>query len=226
MRLYKLTYNVNNPLLEKCNLILRECVFTLTSLLKVHDEIPKNLEEKTEKQDLLRAMFVFSTGGLDSLIKQAIKDTLSQIIDLNIGASGIFTEYVERDIQNNKKGDLMVINPKLLAQLFTSPNPREELKKRLVYELTSNSLQSKDQILKIVSYFDIASNSIVDNFAKLNTIFLERNKIIHEMDINFSGDKSRNNRTKEEVLCYINYLLEISEKFLKEVDRRLNITQN
>ena len=46
------------------------------------------------------------------------------------------------------------------------------------------------------------------------------------MDINFDGDKSRNHRTKKEILEYIKYLLEIGDKFLKEVDKRLNIDKN
>ena len=41
------------------------------------------------------------------------------------------------------------------------------------------------------------------------------------MDINFNGDRSRNNRSKTEVLKQINYLVKIGEKFLKEVDNRL-----
>ncbi|WP_367915785.1 HEPN domain-containing protein [Leadbetterella sp. DM7] len=218
MEIHTLKYEIKNPLLEKSHLILKECIITLNSLLKIHDEVK---DEVKEKQDLLRAMFVFSSGGLDSLIKQAIKDVLPEIIEVNIGAAKMFTQYVERDIQSEKKGDIGLINPKLLAQLLTSQNPREELKRRLVYELTSNSLQSKDQILKIVSYFDIPSKNIVNDFSKLNSIFIERNKIIHEMDINFEGDQSRNERNKNEILSYINELLKVGEKFIKEVDARL-----
>lgn len=218
MEVHEISYEVQSISLEKSSLILKECSITLNSILKIYDEVHN---EPSEKEDLLRAMFVFASGGLDSLIKQAIKDALALVIENNEGAAKMFTEYVEKDIQTTKKGDNMVINSKLLAQLLTSENPREELKNRLIYDLTSNSLQSKDQILKIASYFDIASNSIVDNFSTLNTIFLERNKIIHEMDINFDGDNSRNSRNKDQVLTYINYLLQIGEKFIYEVDCRL-----
>ena len=182
MSIYTLSYKTSSPLLEKCTLILNECIITLNSLLKIHDEFNEDgTGDQPEKQDLLRAMFVFSAGGLDSLIKQSIKDSLSEIIEVNVGALNIFTEYVEKDIQNNKKGDLALLNHKLLAQLLTSHDPRNELKKRLVYELTSSSLQSKDQILKIASYFDIPSNAIVDNFNKLHTIF--------QWFVNFRGIK-------------------------------------
>ncbi|WP_457129974.1 hypothetical protein [Mucilaginibacter sp. HD30] len=113
------------------------------------------------------------------------------------------------------------VNSKLLSKLLISESPKEELKARLCYNLTSNSLQSKDQILKIAAYFDIPSGAIVSDFNELHRIFLERNKIIHEMDINFEGDRSRNKRELNETVGYINKLLELGEKFVLEIDQRL-----
>lgn len=169
------------------------------------------------------AMFVFATGGLDSLIKQAIKDVLAILIDLNAGANSMFESFVEREIQD-KKSDENKIDSKLMAKLLTSNNPREELKIILAYNLTSNSLQSKDQILKIAAYFDVPSASIVKDFGELQNIFLERNKIIHEMDINFDGKGSKRNKRKvTEIVKYINVLLELGEKFIEEVDNRMNV---
>lgn len=216
--IYKLTIEPISKELEKSHLILKECILTLNSLLSIHNEI----KSQEEKEDLLRAMFVFATGGLDSLIKQSIKDALSKLIEVNEGANNMFESFVEKEIQD-KKSDEIRIDSKLIAKLFTSTNPREELKKRLAYNLTSNSLQSKDQILKIAAYFDVPSNTLVNDFNTLQNIFLERNKIIHEMDINFDGDKSRNKRELEETVQFINSLLELGEKFIKEVDQKMNV---
>ena len=204
--------------LEKSHLIIKECVLTLNSLLSIHDEIT----DENEKEDLLRAMFVFATGGLDSLIKQAIKDALGNLIEVNEGANSMFETFVVKEIQD-KKSDDNRIDSKLMAKLLTSHDPRVELKKRLAYDLTSNSLQSKDQILKVVSFFDIPSNSIVNDFQGLHDIFLERNKIIHEMDINFDGDRSRNKRELEATVSSINTLLELGDKFIIEVKNRINV---
>jgi len=205
--------------LEKSHLIIKECVLTLNSLLSIHDEI----KDENEKEDLLRAMFVFATGGLDSLIKQAIKDALANLIEVNEGANSMFETFVGKEIQD-KKSDDNRIDSKLMAKLLTSHDPRVELKKRLAYHLTSNSLQSKDQILKVVSFFDIPSNSIVNDFQALHDIFLERNKIIHEMDINFEGDRSRNKREVESTVSSINTLLELGDKFIIEVENRINVS--
>jgi hypothetical protein len=223
MSIYSYTYTVQKQQLEKSDLILKECVSTLNSLLKIHDGIEvEEGQHSEEKQDLLRAMFVFCAGGLDALIKQAIKDALRDLIEVNQGAHNIFMEFAEKDIQNSKRADASVLNSKLITQLLIASNPKEELKSRLIYDLTSSSLQSKDQILKIASYFDVPSNAIVNDFTKLHSIFLERNKIIHEMDINFSGDRSRNPRDKDIVIDSINCLLEIADKFIREVDSRLS----
>jgi hypothetical protein len=216
--IHKLTFEPSSRELEKCQLILKECILTLNSLLSIHNEI----SAQEEKEDLLRAMFVFATGGLDSLIKQSIKDVLSNLIEINAGANNMFESFVEKEIQD-KKSDEIKVDSKLIAKLFTSSNPRAELKNRLAYSLTSNSLQSKDQILKVAAYFDIPSNSIVSDFNGLQNIFLERNKIIHEMDINFDGDRSRNKRDLEVTVNYINSLLDLGEKFIKEVDLRMNV---
>ena len=98
-------------------------------------------------------MFVFAAGGLDSLFKQAIKDALPNVIEKNQGAFEMFKEFVEKDLQIGKKNEPAEINSKLLAQLLTSQNPREELKRRLVYELTSASLQMKESNFKNRSIF-------------------------------------------------------------------------
>ena len=49
--------------------------------------------------------------------------------------------------------------------------------------LTSQSLQSKDQLLRVGSFFDIQSNSITNDPNRLAGIFTARNQIVHEMDI-------------------------------------------
>lgn len=216
--LYELEFKPTAPELEKCYLIIQECKKTLQSLLSIHNEIA----DPTEREDLLRAMFVFATAGLDSLIKQGIKDALSNLIEVSEGANLSFKSFVETEIKDNKQREPK-IDSKLLAELLTSRNPRENLKARLVYYLTSNSLQSKDQILQVSSFFDIASDELVKDkdYKGLSEIFIERNKIIHEMDIKFEGDRSRNEREIEATINNINVLLELGEQFIKEVDAKL-----
>src|SRR6266404_4087612 len=46
------------------------------------------------EQDLMRAALIFAAAGLDSLVKQLVRDTLQTIISKNKGAHAQFTDYV------------------------------------------------------------------------------------------------------------------------------------
>ena len=93
----------------------------------------------------------------------------------------------------------------------------------MVEELTSNSLQSTEELLRVASYFDIPSQEITKDPQKLSDIFLARNQIVHEMDVDLSRtNRNRRSRTRQLILDYTNEIFHISKTFLDEVDKRLN----
>jgi NADH dehydrogenase FAD-containing subunit len=55
-----------------------------------------------EKQDLLRAMLIFATAGLDSMVKQLITDALPSVIEIDLGATAMFKKYVERRLEKQR----------------------------------------------------------------------------------------------------------------------------
>jgi predicted GTPase len=114
-------------------------------------------------------------------------------------------------------------NSKLLAKVLVDHHPRKSLIQELVMDLTSSSLQSKEELLKVASYFNIPSLELTNDFDLLSTIFDARNQIVHEMDIDFSQTNwKRRSRTRADMLKYTNEILRVAKVFLQKVDTKLN----
>lgn len=171
-----------------------------------------------KEQDLLRAMLVFASSGLDSMVKQLIRDALPIIIEKDDGAMLLFSERVEKTISKDQN-----INVRLLTKAILSDTPRTVLIDNFVEELTTNSLQSAEELLRVGSYFNIASNNLTSDIKQLKKIFKVRNQISHEMDIDFSqSNRSRCPRRRNEMVSYTNELFKLGELFLKLIDKKLS----
>ena len=170
-----------------------------------------------EEQDLLRAMLIFATSGLDSMLKQLVKDALPIVITKDKGAENSFRSHVEKTIIRNNQ-----LNAKLLTSALLSVNSRDVLIQELIKDLSSSSLQSKDELLKIASFFNIPSSVLTKDFVLLEKIFDARNQIAHEMDIDFKQrNRNRKPRSKDDMIKYTSEILKIAEKLLKEVYSKL-----
>jgi len=170
-----------------------------------------------EEQDLLRAMLLFASGGLDSLVKQLVRDALPTLLKVNLGATLVFKTFVERRLRSGKE-----IDHRLLADVFADQQPRERLVELLVEELCSKSLQSREELLRVGAFFDIPSPKIVDDPQKLIDIFRARNQIAHEMDVDFTqSNRSRRPRARKTIVNYTNEIFKVANAFLVGVDSRL-----
>ena len=169
------------------------------------------------EQDLLRAMLVFASAGLDSMVKQLIADALPRVIARNEGARAMFRGFVEGRLARQDR-----VDPKFLATVLTSDQPRQVLLDDLVAYLSAGSLQSKDALFKAASFFDVPSAALTKQPDVLKRIFDVRNQIAHEMDIDFSQpNRNRFPRKKKYMQDSAAELLRIAAAFLAEVDRRL-----
>ena len=93
----------------------------------------------------------------------------------------------------------------------------------LVDDLISQSLQSKEQVLGVASYFDILSAMLAHDLKLLEHIFRARNEIVHEMDVDFAQkNRNRRRRRKAEMIRHTTEVLRLANAFLIEVDRRLS----
>jgi hypothetical protein len=170
-----------------------------------------------EEQDLLRAMLLFATAGLDSMVKQLITDTLPEIIERDKGAAENFKQYIERRLEKNER-----LDRRFLADIIADAHPRKRMIQILVEDLTSRSLQSTEQLLKTAAFFNIPSNTITANPGVLTNIFSARNQIAHEMDVDFQqSNRSRRPRAKAIMDKFTNEIFKTAEHFLVEVDKKL-----
>jgi hypothetical protein len=180
-----------------------------------------------EEQDLLRAMLLFSSSGLDAIIKQLIKDALPSIIDVHDGAQKEFQKYIERRLKKSGNGtnhliSRELIDTKYLAEVLSTSTPKQVLINDLVCSLLEDSLQSKDQLLRVAAYFAIPKDELIDNQIIVNEIFQVRNQITHEMDIDLnSPNRSRRGRGQQKMINYADNLLNIARKFINAVFKRL-----
>jgi hypothetical protein len=169
------------------------------------------------EQDLMRAALVFAAAGLDSLVKQLIRDTLQTVITKNKGAHAQFTEYVQGRLRRPDGQDL-----RFLAEAIVADRPFEHLQRQLVSDLTGSSLQSKDQLLRAAAYFAIPADEISKDLGKLQIVFHARNQIAHEMDI-LLGQQNRGRRQRKAKLMkdYAAVILTTAVAFYSAVEKRL-----
>lgn len=209
--------------LNKANDILTSLKNTIASFYTLYDTLTD--EQENQKQDLLRAIILFSCSGIDSIVKQLVHDTLDYVIEHDEGAFNQFKAFTAKKLtEKNETG----INSNLFADLFTCENPKQTLKDVLKKELTSNSLQSSDELLKVGAYFNIKSDNLVkgrEMHKKLRNIFIARNQITHEMDVDMTSPifKMRN-RTYEEINDYSNFMIDLAEKYIELVSKKLDDT--
>lgn len=206
---------------ENAYLILSNAHDAASSFLDIFNNVRKNRNAKgtptDEEQDLLRAMLTFAGAGLDSMVKQLIVDALPLVVKRDVGAKEIFKKYIGKRLKKDDE-----IDHQLLADVLGEANPRDHLITIIVKDLTSNSLQSTDQLLRVGSYFNIPSNDICDNPKYLSVIFKARNEIAHEMDIDFSQtNRNRRPRARDKMIEYTNYVFNTAEIFLRAVEKKL-----
>ena len=206
---------MNSNVTENTKKILRTVKKTALSFFEIYDDLEDKEEDK--KQELLRAIILFSCSGIDAVVKQLINDSLENVINIDEGSDIMFKQFVEKKLrENNDK-----YNSKLLSEIFTSDSkPKDTLIEVLKMELTKKSLQSAEELSKVASYFDIKTT----NISEIKEVFIARNQITHEMDINMqSKTLTRRTRKKEDVEKYYNTITNLAERYIKEVDKKIKI---
>jgi len=171
-----------------------------------------------EEQDLLRAMLVFASAGLDSMAKQVIHDTLPQLTDRHDKAKAALEVYATRRLGRVEIEDQMSVDTKFLARVLVSPSPRSGIVEELVRELTAGSLQSPDEVLRVVHHLGMDPKELPATPQRLRDVFVARNRIIHEMDIDFSHvSRNRRTHTQAAIVAMVNELLAMGHAIMRHV---------
>jgi hypothetical protein len=207
--------------------ILRSAHGTASYLAEVFDYLEMQVEAAdgtaqaefaAQNEELLRAMLIFAGSGLDAMIKQLVQDALPDVINLRTGAQEQFRQFVEKRLKRGDGPDYSFV-----AGVIADPDPRLRLVGDLVERLTSRSLQSVDEILRVGSFFDIPSQTLIPEPEATRNVFSVRNQIIHEMDIDSArSDKSRRSREYSDMVGHTQELFNVAGRFLAAVDTQLN----
>jgi len=169
-----------------------------------------------EDQDLARAALVFAAAGLDSCIKNLIKDSIGSLSEFDSKVGELLSKFVQKLIDSESK--------KRIASALLSDSPRSDLIDSYIYELTGSSLQSFEELVKAAGALGINVTNLTDNKKELTRIFKLRNQIIHELDVNFDGGvgkRERNSRSKESLESDAGLLLDTAGNFVESVESKL-----
>jgi len=227
------TLNLNEDIFKgtlvfRSFLILKQTHDSTQHLLKAFDAIrmkrPGGGKGGTtdEEQDLLRAMLVTAATGLDAMIKQIIKDCLLELSKSEELVNKELIEFVEKKLKNLNSNEWSGAANKFLSRILVADSQKNEIISECIHEWTSGSLQSANQLLSAMNMLGLTQNDIKQDHQRLKIIFDIRNKIIHELDINFNAPKrKRNVRSRPGMIREANFLLEISENVLAAIQRKV-----
>ncbi len=169
------------------------------------------------EQDLLRAMLAFASAGLDSMVKQLVRDVLPIVVLKDQGAAALFMQRTKKTIYKDS-----VLDADLLLRSIMNDNPRDVLMSDLVRELTAGSLQSVDELFRVAAFFNIPSKQLSSDPNELKRIFNARNQIAHEMDIDFTQrNRSRRPRARDGMINDVNVLFSVAKVFLESTEQKL-----
>ena len=176
------------------------------------------------QQDLYRAMLIFACAGLDIFVKQLIRTKLPKLIGADKNAESKFKEHVRRGLS---KDDKAVLNTVALALI--DRNPRDVFLADYLASMTSESLQSVDELFKVSDASGLDTKSIFDTNRRnvLRDAFIVRNQIIHEMDIvvthdpsKKTGHRTRRQRRADLMEKHTKAMLDLAQELFKAYKKR------
>jgi plasmid stability protein len=172
------------------------------------------------EQDILRAMLVMGAGGIDSLVKQLMRDCLPKLV-VDQGARTELEKFVQRQL----KAEVTALDPagsRFLSTVLASPNHHHAVVEQYIRDLTGDSLQSSEQVFKAATALGADGVKLGFDKKKLTSIFDIRNAIVHELDIDLDGSRrKRNQRKVEDMIGHTDALLKVGETLIESVDKRI-----
>lgn len=176
-----------------------------------------------EEQDLLRAMLVLAAAGLDSTLKQLIRDSLPSLVASDESVEEGLGNFVEGQLRFDPERADQKSSHRFLARILVSGSAKEQIIQEYVDHLAGGSLQSPEEVMKAVFALGLDPTEIGIEPNELRPIFRVRNRIIHELDIDFSTpNRNRRPRARQDMVDSSNKLLKISEDIVLGVARKLD----
>lgn len=211
---------LNHEKFVKAKLILVHAHESASALLKVFDIARKSRgtpggATTVEEQDLLRAMLVMASAGLDSMVKQLIRATLATLVERDEKVRKQLEVFIGRQLRDERSSSTASTEDRFLARVLAAELPRAQVIQEYMDDLTGESLQSSEQLMKVVFALGLDPAQLTINPDELREIFKIRNKIVHEMDINFDvRNRRRESRARPAMVSSTNLILEVGERIL------------
>lgn len=212
--------------LERTIIIFLKSQRVVSSLYGVYLALQKSRKSKkglTEREsDVLRAMLVFAASGLDSVVKQLVRDTLPVAAEKHLDVQKQMEKYIERRLKTRNTEGADIVDLKSLSAILVAPSTFKRVIGLYIDDLTAGSLQSRDELIRIGSIYAIETQKICDDLEGLKSAFEARNQIIHEMDINLrSGSNRRRPRNSSQMCKFSNLMLGMGSNFIEAVRLKL-----
>lgn len=177
---------------------------------------------KDEEQDLTRACLVFAAAGLDSMLKQLIRDALPELVRCDDGVREGLQSFISKQLRGSLDGGESKSGRDFLARILTSESQLDALIEEYIVDLTGSSLQSAEELSRAASALGLNPNLVGIDKGRLKPIFAVRNRIIHELDVNLDAPtRNRESRKRDSMARDANALLEVGEKILRAVETKL-----
>lgn len=195
------------------------------SLLKSYNEICKGEKERAEidkEQDLLRAMLVFATAGMDSMLKHLIRESLPELVRIDPKVKTKLESFISRQLRGTIEESSTSSAHKFLSKILASESHQKQVIQEYINKLTGRSLQSVEELFGAIDALGLDPKEIGIVIETFKKIFEARNKIVHELDINFDVPTLyRENRDREQMINFTNTILDVSEKILCGVGKMI-----
>lgn len=215
----------------KASLILRYAHDTCNSLLSTFLQTLKDRAKTRatakgaptdEQMDLLRGMLVFAGAGLDSMLKQLIRDAVPALAGSDPAIQKGLETFAARRLRRKGAEESAEIDTKFLASVIASASPKDRILEAYVDDLTGGSLQSAGALYTASAALGLDS-SVFAGFGTLAQAFEVRNQIVHELDINFEHPKrNRQTRALDPMVDMTNDVLGAAQIVLQLTVERLN----
>lgn len=230
MTKFKTTPNtsVTSSILSKSTSIFEYTHASAESLVSAFDDAKAKRGNKRgiltdQEQDILRAALVMCCAGVDAALKQAIRDCFEHLLGISPTVREGFEKFIRGRIGGESDATETIAGAKFLASVLSEKEPRKKLIEIYIRELTGDSLQSVDEVLRTVSALGLDAKSLHLDIKRLKGIFDIRNKVIHELDIDLNAPKrKRKVRSQADLLDNSDHMLETIKKLLEALDQTLS----
>lgn len=172
-------------------------------------------------------MILFAGAGLDSCAQQIVRDALPVLVTKNEDAGAALVGFTARRIRKQSE-DVVTVDAKFLAEVLIGGRPgataEETVIDMLIEELTGSSMQSVEELRRVAQHLGVANDGpLVASINSLRSAFQIRNRIAHDMDIQFTSGRGRNRRPRrrDDMVQEANKMLEAAERLVAAVDRAL-----